>query len=343
MSLTALRRSGMFACALTFASFATQAANAQYVADFESPTFNATAAGMPLAGQDAFYVPIVGSADGACYPYAGNALGIAANPNGGNQFVACTRSQSSYARAQHNLNMIGDNCWVHEFEFCLKFVGDLPTTNYAGSYSLQPYPGAGSFIILFYWDDPTNAETFSIRVLGYDVDGGTPFTGGVPAGLPGFGEAFRGLLANNWYRLGLRLEFSRNTLSAISIQDVMTDGPTTGFIPTDLEGYYLGGGEDSHDPPTAFRFYGGGGFAGDRVAGNTLAIDNLRILPAGATDCIADINFDREVDIDDLAFLLSKFGLTTGAFYADGDLDCDGDVDIDDLAFMLANFGTICN
>lgn len=333
-----MRRATAFAilvcCALPSAS-------AQYASTFEA--MNGTAAGMPLAGQDDFYVPPVGGIDGACYTYTDNALGIVPHPSGGEHFIAVKRGVSSFARVEHAVSMPDETCWVHEFDFCLRFVGTLPTENYAGSYSLQPFPGAGSLVVLFYWDDPETAETFSIRVLGHDEDGGVPYEGGIPVGVPGFDEFFHGLPANNWHKLGLRLEFRRNTLSAVSIQNLTTEAPAFGFVPEDLTGYYLGGGEMSDARPAAFRFYAGGGFATDHIPGNTLAIDNMLIVPTGETDCFADITFDRVVDINDLAFLLSRFGLVSGAFFADGDLDCDGDVDIDDLALMLANFGTFCN
>jgi hypothetical protein len=40
--------------------------------------------------------------------------------------------------------------------------------------------------------------------------------------------------------------------------------------------------------------------------------------------------------------VLSNFGTTGGATLADGDFDVDGDVDLLDLAFMLSRFGAGC-
>lgn len=68
-----------------------------------------------------------------------------------------------------------------------------------------------------------------------------------------------------------------------------------------------------------------------RVAGN------VTVAPVLA----GDLDEDCDVDIVDLATLLSNFGLSSGAEPADGDLDDDGDVDILDLSQLLANFGTM--
>jgi hypothetical protein len=58
--------------------------------------------------------------------------------------------------------------------------------------------------------------------------------------------------------------------------------------------------------------------------------------------CPGDLDHDLDVDLADLARLLSNYGVTSGATYEDGDLDEDGDVDLIDLAALLAEYGTIC-
>ena len=58
--------------------------------------------------------------------------------------------------------------------------------------------------------------------------------------------------------------------------------------------------------------------------------------------CPGDLDGDDLVGIEDLAILLSNYGVTGGATYEDGDLDEDGDVDVADLAVMLAVYGTTC-
>jgi len=57
---------------------------------------------------------------------------------------------------------------------------------------------------------------------------------------------------------------------------------------------------------------------------------------------IGDLDGDGDVDLADLAILLSHYGTTGGASYEDGDLDGDGDIDLTDLAMLLAVYGTTC-
>ncbi|GMU82128.1 MAG: hypothetical protein AMXMBFR47_19990 [Planctomycetota bacterium] len=54
--------------------------------------------------------------------------------------------------------------------------------------------------------------------------------------------------------------------------------------------------------------------------------------------CRGDLDGDGDVDIADLAILLSGFG----GIGPVGDFDADGDVDISDLAILLSAFGTVC-
>jgi len=59
-------------------------------------------------------------------------------------------------------------------------------------------------------------------------------------------------------------------------------------------------------------------------------------------ECFGDIDIDGDVDLDDLAVLLTNYGTPSGATFEDGDLDGDGDVDLADLAALLSAYGTVC-
>ena len=56
--------------------------------------------------------------------------------------------------------------------------------------------------------------------------------------------------------------------------------------------------------------------------------------------CPADLDGDGAVGIEDLATLLSNYGIPGGP--SEGDLDGDGIVGISDLATMLSAFGQAC-
>lgn len=58
--------------------------------------------------------------------------------------------------------------------------------------------------------------------------------------------------------------------------------------------------------------------------------------------CPGDLDGDLDVDIEDLATLLSHYGTDSGATSEQGDLNGDGDVDLEDLAQQLAAYGQPC-
>ena len=67
-----------------------------------------------------------------------------------------------------------------------------------------------------------------------------------------------------------------------------------------------------------------------------------RLICEDPNPCFGDLDGDDDVDLADLAQLLSNYGMTGGATYEDGDLDEDGDVDLADLAALLSVYGTVC-
>ena len=81
----------------------------------------------------------------------------------------------------------------------------------------------------------------------------------------------------------------------------------------------------------------------DVVVSNTCgAVTSAGATLTVSTPCPGDLDGDLDVDLTDLAVMLTNFGTSSGALPSDGDLDGDGDVDLADLALQLSNFGNVC-
>jgi len=251
------------ACFFTAAS-----SNAQYVSDFEG--LNASSAGTVLTGQEGYYLPSY-SSDWQAYTYSNNLPGLPQNPAGGNQFVAGTApaiGQLSGARAEHSLSSGSGGIWTLAYDFAAAYLGQSgQATDYVGSFSPQPYT---NYIQLFSWVDPAQALNFNAFYMAYDING-------VQYGTPGAspGSAWEGLSVNHWYRAWTTVDYSVNRITEVGIMDLQGGGTAT-FNPS---GWYLYGGSSGGSLPTAFKFFSGGTFGS--TGGNTLAFDNVSIVPGG--------------------------------------------------------------
>ncbi|MFN0138368.1 MAG: hypothetical protein ACKVS9_19870 [Phycisphaerae bacterium] len=78
------------------------------------------------------------------------------------------------------------------------------------------------------------------------------------------------------------------------------------------------------------------------MSGGPFALVGGFLNPVSTDPCIGDLNGDRQVNLPDLAGLLTNFGATSGVEYQDGDLDGNGSIDLTDLATLLTRFGTAC-
>jgi parallel beta-helix repeat protein len=58
--------------------------------------------------------------------------------------------------------------------------------------------------------------------------------------------------------------------------------------------------------------------------------------------CPGDLDGDDDIDLTDLAILLTNYGAASGMTPADGDSDLDADVDLADLSALLAVYGMTC-
>lgn len=240
------------------------AASAQYSQDFDG--LNASPTGVVLTGQDGYYLPNgpPGDVDFLVYTYAGNALGIDPNPQGGTQFIAGTGpGGTTYARAQRAVNL-GFGVWEAVYDFCGLYTGAPPGTNNIGSFSMRLSTNT-VHINLFTWVDLNNPTTINSTYVYYDQNSTQSPIPGTPPG-----PAWSNLQVNHWYRCRTVFDFDQNLIIEVAIRD-LSGGPEAVYFPTN---WYLYGGANPVGLPDAFRFFGGGG-----GAGNTTAWDNALIQP----------------------------------------------------------------
>ena len=241
-------------CALSFGSF---------VDNFESET--GTAAGTSVTGQNSWYNPIAGSFDGLVYTYSGNTHGFPANSTGGAKFLGAASTDGiNAARAQHDVTFSG-GVWTMSFDFIGHYEGIAgQAVDNLGSVSLQP-AGVNFFQTIYQWgalnpDDSTFNANIGVATA---AGGGLTFTSP--------GAAWANLPVNHWYHQTITWDFGTNLITDTTIKDITTGGSVNDFVPT---GWYLSGGAGNvlaQAPPTAVRFFAGGGI------GNVMGYDNLNV------------------------------------------------------------------
>lgn len=322
---------------LTLATFAAPAF-ADIDTGFESPEYSGSAAGTSITGQQGWYTPpVAGSIDYTIMTYAGNALGLPANPSGGGAQFAAGRSLggSAFARAQKDHDFATSDTWCLSWDYLARFDGTPPPTHNIGSFSFQPtgtqaVPESRTFIALNTFTDIADPTSWSAGYIVHDA-------AGIQVNQPGLfaGPEWQNLRFDTWYHQTTEISLAENRITRVTITNIAT-GETAAAEPA---GWYLGGGAVPALPlSTSVRF-----FAGGTTAGNIAAWDNLRLVPTcGAPPCPGDLDGDADVDIQDLATLLANFGTPSGAGADQGDLDGDGDVDLQDLAGLLGAFGSNC-
>lgn len=307
----------IFFSALLLIGSIVSAVPAQYSSDFES--LNASDIGVVITGQDGYCIPpATDSVDVLVYTYAGNALGIPANPTGGTKFVAGTGPAGAptlvFARAQRDLSYNGSDLWTIAFDICVTFTGTLPTAQNAGSVSTQLFPGSATFILLSTWTDVNTAQNWNADMVWFD-GAGTQLQEAVAD------PAFQNLLVDHWYRRSATFDLASNQILKVTITDLTTQEE---FVHVPVDRYLSGGAAGGQLPiPNGFRFFAGGG-----VAGNTLAHDNIDIFVPGAC-LLGDVNLDGVVSLLDVNPFVNL--LTSGGFQCEADVNEDGVVSLLDV------------
>lgn len=252
------------------AAFAAAAQAQLYYTGFELPDFNASASGVPVTGQQGWYVPVVGSADGTVHTYSGNTYGFVQNPVGGNQFVVtAAQGGAAFARAQHDYPF-GPGSYTVSWDMAPIFNGTPPSTLNLSSFSLNhhtlPAGQFRGFIALNNFTDLNNpAAGWKAEFNVFNAAGGA-MSNQSP------GPAWASLTNNHWYRQYVSFNLATNLIESIALVDLHTGSSSV----ANPQGWYLDGGAASTlAMPASVRLFGGGS-----TAGNVMAWDNVHIIPA---------------------------------------------------------------
>lgn len=267
-------KTGFVTCAIG----AAVVANAQVIyTGWELPEFNASASGVPVTGQNGWYIPVPGSADHKVYTYGGNALGFVQNPVGGNQFISGTSGGgTSFARAQFNVNFAA-NTYTIAYDVAALFTGTAPAAINLSSFSLQhdsvPAGQFKQYIALNNFVDNNNPAAGWKAEYNVFSAAGTAMNNQSP------GAAWQNLKINHWYRQFTTVDLSSNQILSVGILDLHNGM----FAFANPSGWYLTGGSGSTLAlPNGLRFFVGGS------AGNTMGWDNLSVVPGpGAASLLA--------------------------------------------------------
>jgi len=254
---------------------------------FEAPDYNGSSDGVPVAGQNGWYVPnVAGSVDQFIFTYDGNGLGIPADPFGDAQFLGSqTPDIGMFPRAQLDFDFSQASAWTVFYDITNAFNGELPASDNISSFSLQDSTVARYYIAVNTWSNPDTADHWDANYVVFLSDGTMVDPPGLSAG-----AAWQNLAVGHWYNLSTTFDFDSNTISFVTITDLETF-ETTGFAPN---GWYLNGGATFRPPlPTGLRFFVGGGNDMMGPAGNVGAFDNLTIVPASGAGASGPSNGDQ--------------------------------------------------
>ncbi len=254
-------------------------AAAQFATGFEAS--DGYVAGSTVDGQNGWYLPNgAGNGDDSQIvdTYNGGVLGLPQNPNGGDQFIGQLHpGDGNFPRAQLDMDFSGSTVWTVSYDTCAAYQGSGTAPNNISSFSLQPSDGTAAYYIqLNYWQHTVgrggpngHGVRWKAAFEAFDASGNTiiALIHGKPA---------RELFVNRWYNIQTTFDLGANQITSIVYTDLKT-GKTLAVQPTNL--FLAGGSGAVVAPPTAFRFFVGGGDG--TVGGNVVGFDNLSVSPGG--------------------------------------------------------------
>lgn len=305
--------------------FLSSAAQAQLVADFEAPAFTGSAAGVAVVGQQGWYTPgVAGTIGQFVYTYAGNALGLSANPAGGAQFMG-GRSDggTALARAQHDFDFSTSTTWTLTFDYACNYDGVTPATPNLSSFSLN-HPtlttGFKQFIALCNFVDVNNPSA------GWKIEYNISNSAGTALANQSAGPEWSNLTFNQWYRISTTVDFSTNQITDVSITDLTSNATFS----ADPDWYVTGGASSTLPLPPSIRC-----FVGGATAGSIGGFDNVSVTVPG---CAADFNADTVVDFFDYLDFVAAFSANEPA----ADFNADTVIDFFDYLDFVAAFSAGC-
>jgi len=261
-------------------------AHAQYSTGFEQPTFigsalgtalspagSAVPPGLPNLGQGGWYNPNATGIAQNVYTYTGNALGLAPNPTGGDQFIGMTSGGGSlFPRGQISHASFSADVWTVAYDFAANWRGTGASAPNLSSFSIaHDTIAAGSFrqfIALNNFMDLNNPA------LGWKAEYNIFSAAGAALNNQSPGAAWTNLINTHWYRQSTTFSLATNQILSVEIADLSVGGSTS----ANPVGWFMTGGSASTLAlPNAVRFFEGG------AAGNTMGWDNLNIVPAPGT------------------------------------------------------------
>jgi hypothetical protein len=266
-------------CALALVLSAAAAAQAQF--NFEPPAYSGSPTGTALTsgfgggGQNGWYNPVAGSVDFNVHTYAGNSLGMVANPLGGAQFIGAlgAASPSNIGRAQHAVNFSAGGTWTASWDVNGVFIGTAPAVDNLGSFSLQPSTTSNYFQQIMQWGTNTATPTqYNINYGSFLAAGGGTIAFLSP------GAAWTNIPVNHWIHQDTTWDFATNKLMSVTIQDITAGGPST-TVDVSGNGWYLQGGQNNTlglAMPTDIRAFTGN-------TNNATGWDNFVVVPAPGT------------------------------------------------------------
>jgi hypothetical protein len=238
---------------------------AQYESGFDN--LNGSAQGVPLTGQDGFYLPPgTTSTHFYVYTYTNNQPGFPSNPTGGTKFVAGNGpGNSTFCRAQNDMYDMGGGLWIAAYDVAYRFLGTPPAGNNMGSFSLRSSDTMNDYIHLFSWVDLNSPTAINAYYLAYDA-AGNQFA--QPGSAPG--PEWGGLPLDTWFRMYTKFDLDTNLITECGLKNI---GTGQEWIASPANWYLEGGTGGGVGFPIGFRIFSGSG----TVAGNTTAFDNLQI------------------------------------------------------------------